>query len=282
MDILEKAANDEALGLADQGALLHFFFKGPQKKSGLPVMLALHINELIQGRYLEADSEYYFMGPDEADLNDIWAAFYKAYPGVKTGANVDYAFFKNKYAKGKWKVVLRELPGHLQRQIEQRKDMEAAILIQETHGNKHHRMFLPSWKNLRTYLGNRQGWLENYIVPEQYASKAGPRIGAEHGNEDMPPDYRKYYCWAGIEGLNFVGNSDVVRTQILAEKEFFDIVDGKVAPFKDYELHCTLHQLKVHVREWQIKYFGEVYLRQKHARFWDYCCSEFRREYKSQ
>jgi hypothetical protein len=283
IELLEKAVNDEALGIADQGVLLHFFFKGPQKKAGLPVILALHLNELIQGGYLTADADHYFipgMGPEESDLNDIWAAFYKAYPGVKKG-KIEFTKFKAKYPKGKWKVILRTLPGHLQRQIEQRKSKEIAILMQETHQNRHHGMFIPSWKNLQTYI-NQQGWEEEYLIPEQYASKATERAGAENGHEEFDVEYRRYYFWSLSEGKKFVDNVQVIETQILSEKEYLDVVHGKEAPFKDFDLYCTLQQLKMRLAEWQMKYFGEVYLRQKYSKFWDYLCSEFRREYKSQ
>jgi len=285
IELLEKAVNDEALGIADQGVLLHFFFKGPQKKADLPVILALHVNELIQGGYLTADADHYFipgMGPDESNLKDIWTAFHKGYPGTKGNVNTDFTFFKTKYAKGKWKIILRNLPGHLQRQKEQRKDLEAAILIQETHGNKYHKMYIPPWKMLRTYLGNKAGWLDEYVIPDQYKVSKEPRIGAENGHEEFDVEYRRYYFWSLSEGKKFVDNVQVIETQILSEKEYLDVVHGKEAPFKDFELYCTLQQLKMRLAEWQMKYFGEVYLRQKYSKFWDYLCFEFRREYKSQ
>jgi hypothetical protein len=85
--------------------------------------------------------------PETSDPGQAFERFRVKYPGVKRGFQIEYEYFK---AKNKdWKTVVFELEKHVNRQIRQRQQKKDLL------------QFVPTWQNLKTYLGNRS-WEETY------------------------------------------------------------------------------------------------------------------------
>lgn len=79
----------------------------------------------------------------------LFERFRVKYPGTKRGYTVEFDYFKVKNRD--WKQVVSSLESCLDKQIRQRKQKQGLG------------QFIPEWKNLKTYLGNR-GWEEEYTV----------------------------------------------------------------------------------------------------------------------
>jgi len=85
------------------------------------------------------------------DASSLFDEFRKEYPGTKRGNETEFLSFKKKHKD--WKEVLPILSEKLRYQIEQRKAMSDA------------KVFIPQWKNLKTWL-NQRCWEEEITIPE--------------------------------------------------------------------------------------------------------------------
>ena len=107
------------------------------------------LNAIERIRYALETLEAAMAEPKTGEITpeEAFKRFIVKYPGIKRGPGVEFEYFK---AKNKdWRKVVFELEGYIDKQIRQRYQKEQL------------KQFVPEWKNLKTYLGNRS-WEEIY------------------------------------------------------------------------------------------------------------------------
>lgn len=103
----------------------------------------------------------------EKSGTETFEQFRAAYPGTKRGFPTEFLNFTKKHKD--WRVCLGELASALKNQIQWRKEMETA------------KMFVPDWKNLKTWINNRC-WEEEKPKIEMKLTRFGRR---DVTNEDI-------------------------------------------------------------------------------------------------
>lgn len=265
-EILLKLANDSDVPLIAKGLFLEMAYASapdPTIEENLDMM-----NLLLDLAYLDHDGDKYFIpGHQEGDedLKMAWKAFYTEYPGRKLGVNKEFDLFKAKYKNGKWRKLLPDLPDHLQRQITEREAYQHAMDMQNAKGNKNHQMFLPGWRNMKTYI-NQAAWEEQYLVPAQFTNEeaAAPAPTMREGSP-----YERYFKWALEEATAFRLES-IMPQLVLTETDFNEILTAQHPDFSGYPKYMTTRALAEVLKEAQMDYFKTVSLRSLYPKFINY------------
>lgn len=279
MDFLFDAAKDDELSLQQLGVLLRFCDHGP-----ITVEASLYQDEdlqwLIHRGYLEQSLTHYQIKglAGDAEAKEMWKAFCKAYPGVKAGCDSSLAKFKTIWKAGnKWRRILPELLPNLQRQIQEREEIAGVIKQCEFKGIKNHGLFIPPWKNLLTYIGKSEGWLESRGVPEALAKTLG---ASARPVEETPvvseEPYSKYINWALAVAARHGIDEASAKGVLLLKADWDNIFECKEAPWKQFENYTTVDALRKSIVQWTIEYVEDKRLRSNYTLLSEYAAKKFR------
>lgn len=265
-DLLIKCANDEHLSFFEKGVFLTIAYGEYPDAEAAETKDALAV--LLDTGYLDcSDGRFFVTGHQEssADLDKYWKVFYSEYPGRKLGVNKELSYFKAKYNKGKWRRILPTLPEKLQRQISEREAYQLAIDREKAKGNTRHNLFLPGWKNMKTYL-NQEAWEEAFPLPEHY-QKEEEMAPAPVATAGSP--YERYLNWAKSEAESY-NLTSVLGTLVLSETEFIDILSATHPDFTGYRTYMSMYSMGELIKKAQMEYFKTVPLRLLYPKFINY------------
>ena len=282
MEFLFDAAKDDELSLQQLGVLLRFCDHGP-----ITVESSLYqgtdLDWLIHRGYLEQSLTHYQIKglAGDTEAKEIWTAFYKLYPGAKTGAASQFTQFKSIWKAGsKWRKILPELLPNLQRQIQEREDILVAINQCDFKGIKNHGLFIPPWKNLSTYMGSGvkgRGWLESRGVPEGIAKALG---ASARPVEETPvvseEPYSKYIHWALAVAARHGIDEASAKGVLLSKSDWDNIFECREAPWKQFENYTTVDALRKSIVNWTLEYVEDKRLRSNYTLLSEYCAKKFR------
>lgn len=270
-ELLIKCANDPDVPLIAKGLFLEMAYAsdpGLATSQNQDMM-----NLLLDMGYLDHDGSRYFVVGNQYGDDDLamaWKAFYHEYPGRKLGVNKELALFKAKYSKGKWRRIVVTLFDHVQRQINEREVYQHAMDRQIAKGNRNHNMFLPGWKNMKTYI-NQEAWNEEFPTPAQFLNEpeAQEPVQMQAGSP-----YERYFNWAKAEAETY-NLSNVIRDLVLTESDFNDILNAVHPDFSGYRQYMTVRAMGEVMKIAQQEYFKTVSLRHLYPKFINYLKWEY-------
>lgn len=220
------------------------------------------VENLVDCGFASADEEkVYFLEGDISGLKAEFNRFRVAYPGMKDGEDVMFNYFRKKNKK--WRSIIPRLMPNLERQIAERTTLKAIIDQKEKAFDRAHGLHLPSWLNLKTYLGN-EGWTRQYY--EAPAPKEPQR--SLHSMNDA---YNKYRFWAMAQSPDILPSE--IDPKILSESQFMEWVE-KAGAFAGIEFDLSIGARKQFFDMSHKGYLGDAKLQRQFASVYNYMMGE--------
>jgi len=234
--------------LESQGRLNLLYFQT------VPGFDVADLDALVLNGEVSFDGTAYFIQTSDHHF-EKFRVFAKAYPGKKKGSEFEWANFKKKHKN--FSVIVAELLPNLERQIEERRQLQIAINAALNSGNRNHGMFLEPWPHLTTYI-NQGRWTMQY-----FAANKGGQISAF---------YKKYLDWF----KTITGNNPEEWTHaVLSESELQEWTECE-GDFKTRRQVMSPEGAKIRFRDWHIIFCSNHLLRSQYKTIINYIKAEFK------